>query len=78
MKDKKGICTKVTWLPQVFYTQMSDDEVVEPSIVVTYFKGSVELKQGNNVIDIDTRFVKDLFKQILSNLPAALEILESR
>lgn len=74
----KGFKTDLNNVPSLVYYQSEkgDSFEVEQPIVVEFYRGTVSLIQGDNIIMIDDDYLKDLCKTIISSRETANKYLE--
>lgn len=73
----KGFKTELNNVPSLVYYQSEkgDSFDVEQPIVVEFYRGTVSLIQGDNIIMIDDDYLKDLCKTIISSRETANKYL---
>lgn len=76
----KGFKTDLNNVPSLVYYQSKGGDTfeAEQSIVVEFFRGTVSLIQGNNIILIDDDYLKDLCKTIINSREKANKFLNDR
>lgn len=74
----KGFKTDLNNVPSLVYYQSEDGSTieVEQPIVVEFYRGTVSLIQGNNIVMIDDDYLKDLCKTIISSREQANKFLK--
>lgn len=73
----KGFKTDLNNVPSLVYYQSEngDSFEVEQPIVVEFYRGTVSLIQGDNIIVIDDDYLKDLCKTIITSREQANKYL---
>jgi hypothetical protein len=67
----------LTTVPSFVFWQSTEEDIEEP-VQVSYYNGTIELKQGDNDINIHPALAKALFKEILKHQPEAEKWLNKR
>lgn len=69
---------KLITVPNIVFTQDTEEGGVEHPITICYYIGSIELRQNENQILLMPELAKQFCKDLLKHLPEAEEWYEKR
>ena len=70
--------TELNTMPNFLFEQRNEDGIAENPILVKYWNGIIEFKQGDEEVLIDWDTFNDLVKEVKRHMPEALRVLSKK